>query len=55
MDHPAFIGRRQGHSHCGDEGPRLGDQHAPQQGRERRRHNKREINIHMTSYDTISV
>ena len=43
MFHLAVVGRRQGDSHRGDEGPRVGDQHAPQQGRERRRHHKREI------------
>ena len=41
------LGRREGDSHCCDEGPRLRHQHAPQQGRERRRHHKRE------KYETI--
>ena len=47
MDPLAPSGRCEGDSHGGDEGPRVGDQHAPQQGRERRRHHKRE------KYETI--
>ena len=45
MSHPRFSsspGRRPGDPHGGDEGPRLRHQHAPQQGRERRRHHQRE-------------
>ena len=37
------IGWREGDSHGRDEGPRLRHQHAPQQGRERRRNHQREM------------